>query len=82
MDTTSNPSRQIARISPDDRPFTLPEVRAHVDDLVREFVGEPGAELLGVVAAMLANTRCVCAPHDSGNADVIPLVPQAHDDQQ
>lgn len=49
------------------RPSTLDEIR--------EYDGEPGVELLGLAAAMLANTRCVCAPETSHRAEVITLRP-------
>lgn len=71
--STPNSDPQVRRIGPDDRPFTVAEVRGHVADLIREFEGKPGVELLGVVAAMLAQTRCVCAPATSHEATVVAL---------
>lgn len=81
VDSNSNLGQQLD-IGPDNRPFTLPEVRVNVAELIEQFAGDPGVELLGFIAAMLANTRCVCAADDNGNADVIPLVTRAHDDQR
>ncbi|MGI5507380.1 hypothetical protein [Lentzea sp. CA-135723] len=81
MDSTSNPGPHLD-VGPDNRPFTLPEVQAGVADLIEQFAGEPGIELLGFVATMLANTRCTCADVDTGNADVIPFAPRTRDNQQ
>ena len=73
MESTPAPDSAVARIGPDDRPFTLDEVRANVAVLIREFDGDPGVELLNVVAAMLAQTHCTCAPVTGPGATVTAL---------
>lgn len=61
-------------IGPDNRPFTVEEIRGHVTDLIREYQGQPGVELLGVVAGMLEHVQCTCGPIDTGRlAAVLPL---------
>jgi hypothetical protein len=63
----------VPRIEPADQPFTVAEVREHVAELLKAYAGEPGVELLGLVAGMLENTRCSCEPATVGEATVLQL---------
>lgn len=77
MDSTSPSESAVARIGPDDRPFTLAEVQENVAVLIREFEGDPGVNLLNIVAAMLAQTHCTCAPVPGPGATVTALPTRA-----
>ncbi|MCG8918259.1 hypothetical protein L6E12_20970 [Actinokineospora sp. PR83] len=72
-----DPSRPAPpTLSAGDEPFTLDEVRGHVDDLLRQFADHPGVDLLGVVAAMLAETVCTCQPADTGHRALVIHLPR------
>ena len=69
-----NSARRSGRIGLDDRSVhPVADVRGEVNDLIHEFEGDPGVELLNVVAAMLAQTHCTCAPVTGPSATVTAL---------
>lgn len=65
------------RIAPGDQPFTVAEAREYVATLLREFEGQPGVELLGLVGGVLDNVVCACGNDTGRLADVVPLRPRA-----
>ncbi|MGW4528390.1 hypothetical protein [Amycolatopsis sp. NPDC004378] len=68
------------RIAPGGQPFTVAEAREYVATLIREYQGEPGVELLGLVGGVLDNVACNCHPAETGPlAEVLPLRPRTRD---
>ena len=65
----------IPRIGPSNAPFTVAEVREHVAELLTHFAGEPGIELVGLIAGMLEQTRCHCQPHATGHSAAVLALP-------
>lgn len=69
----------MSDISPGDQPFTVAEAREYVASLIREYQGEPGVELLGLVGGVLDHVVCTCEQADTGHlADVVRLRPRTH----